>query len=339
MASSATLLYQSQHEVADHTFYQLRLDLVPQLYEYLIDFLVFVVGEDLPDELKLLDLPFLIPSSIASGTSLQNYSGIGSYTLPETIYFAYVKGNPHIHAIYDLDEPGASDILISQAFLSSSEIWYCDVAPESIEDWPSGDDPTTNEPDVNGWNYPDLLSQWGWHSEGAAQRFLSPWYYTDVWVENLIAWAGCTDWEDDEDHFLSVQPNSYLGNRFRWSTDPNLIYCCNEEDSSFLYWVERWGSNPEHVDVWKFESNDFAFYYPNLNFSESVRFTEPSLLFQVGNDLIEMVSPARIRIIDFLPKTPIRISNLAATPKPRILGDPSIGLPGDSSVGVMAHLL
>ena len=63
MASSATLLYQSQQEVDNHTFYRLRLDLVPEIYEDLIDFLVLVIGEDLPDELSVLDLPFLIPSS------------------------------------------------------------------------------------------------------------------------------------------------------------------------------------------------------------------------------------------------------------------------------------
>ena len=289
MASSATLLYQSQQEVDNHTFYRLRLDLVPEIYEDLIDFLVLVIGEDLPDELSVLDLPFLIPSSIASGTAIHNYSGIGSYTLTETIYFAYAKGFPHIHAVYDVDEPGSSDIAIAQAFFGETEIWYSDIAPGSLEEWPSGDDPVTNPPDTTGWSYPDLLEQWGWTTDGAAQRFLSPFFYTDVWLENLIAWAGCTDWEEDEDHFLSVIPDTYLGNRWRWSTDPNLIYSCNEEDSSFLYWIERTGSNPENLFVWKYKG-DPAYYYPHLDYSDALPGVVPyDIIVRPAMDLLNLL--------------------------------------------------
>lgn len=290
MASSAVLLYQSQQEVDGHTFYQLRLDLVPEVYEVLIDLLVFIIGESLPDELSVLSLPFLLPSAIASGTQLAYYTSTGLYTLPETIYFAYAKGNPHIHAVYDVDEPDASDIAIAQAFLAETEVWYCDIAPGSIEEWPSGDDPTTNNPESNGWNYPDSIGDWGWQElADIAARYLGPFYYTEVWLKNLIVWAGCSDWEEDEDHFLNNSPSQYLGNRFRF-TDPNFIYSCNEEEPGFLYWVERETiGSVESLSLWKFQADTLAYYYPHLDFSDVQPIVSPVQLTLPTLDLINLL--------------------------------------------------
>ena len=314
MASSATLLYESQQEVGGQTFYKLRLDLVPEAYEALINLLVFLIGAGLPNELSMLDLPFLIPSTIANGTSLQNYSGLGSFTLPETVYFAYVKGGPHINSMYGVDTPGELDIEIQQAFLAETEVWYSDIDPGSLSQWPSGDSPATNPPGNNGWNYPGLLASWGWVEDtDVAGRYLSPWFYTDVYLKNLMVWDGCTDWQSDEDHFLSNTPSQYLGNRYRYA-DPNFIYSCNEENTSWLYWVERETiGGVETISVWKFQSTQPAYYYPHLDFSDSVPTISPDVITLPALDLMNLLDiPVSEDIL-----TGMRLSDVANLYAPR----------------------
>ena len=288
MANSACLLYESQQEVDGHTFYKMRVALVPDVYEDLIDFLLYIIGEDTPLELSLLDLPFLIPSTIPSNTELNNWSGVGSYTLTENIYFAYAKGQPHIHALKDIDDPDSDDIVISQAFLGDTEVWYCDIVPGSIPTWPSGDDPDDIEPDSTGWFYPDDLESWGFQElTDIAGRYLSPLYYTDVWLENIFIWHGCD--EEDEDHFLNNAPASFQGNRWRWS-DPNFIWSCHEEDSSYIYWVERETIGAvESISIWKFQSEDDAYYYPHLDLSEVVPSISPDMIHVPALDLLNLL--------------------------------------------------
>lgn len=263
MASSAFLLYESQQEVGGHTFYKCRVALVPNVLEDLITFLLYSIDNDVPLELSLLDLPLTIPSTISVGTELNNWSGTGSYTLPETVYFAYAKGQPNIHALKDIDTPDSDDIAIAQAFLGDCEVWYCDIGPESLESWPTGDDPETNEPGSNGWDYPAVLEDWGYVEVGdTAGRYLSPWYYTDVWVENIFLWSGCSP--EDEDHFQNNIPSTFLGNRWRFS-EPFFIDSCHEEDSGYIYWIERETvGDVETIIVWKFMADNPAYYYPHL---------------------------------------------------------------------------
>lgn len=288
MASSAFLLYESQQEIDSKTFYKLRVALVPNVLEDLISFLLFLIDNDVPLELSLLDLPILIPSTISSGTTLNNWSGTGSYTLTENIYFAYAKGQPNIHALKDIDTPDSDDIAIAQAFLGDCEVWYCDTAPGEINQWPTGDDPGTTLPDTNGWSYPDTLGDWGYVEVGdTAGRYLSPFFYTDVWVENVFLWAGCSP--EDEDHFQNNSATSFLGNRWRYS-DPNFIESCHEEDSGYIYWVERETiGSVETIAVWKFMSSDNAYYYPHLDFSDAIPSISPRMIHEMALDLLNLL--------------------------------------------------
>jgi len=288
MSNSAYLLYESQQEIDSHTFYKLRVAIIPDVYEYLIDFLLFTIGSSVPLELSLLDLPFIIPSMVSSGTELNNWSGAGSYTLTENIYFAYAKGLPNIHALKDIDTPDSDDIVIVQAFFGDTEVWYCDIAPGSIDTWPSGDDPDDVEPDGNGWLYPDALEDWGYYEDtDVASRTLDPWYISDVWLKNIFIWFGCD--EEDEDHFLNNAPTSFLSNRWRY--DPlKYIYCCHEEDSSYIYWIERETiGSTESISVWKFQSNENAYYYPHLDFSEATPGISPDVLHVPALDLLNLL--------------------------------------------------
>ena len=131
--------------------------------------------------------------------------------------------------------------------------------------------PTGKTIDGQGWGFP-AYELFGYiQITDIAARVLSPWFYTDVFVDKLWVWGGC-DYSEATNHFLhpdnygypaSVQNNTTL----RWST-PYFIESCNEEDSGFSYWVERETiGSVETLSVWMFQASAPAYYYPHLDFS------------------------------------------------------------------------
>lgn len=315
MASSAFLFYESQQEIGDHTWYYLRVQLVHNSYEYLIEMLLDLIKESIPDELNLLDLPITAPAFVPEGTELDKYSIGGTYTLPEDIYFMYGEGNAHVRQVYP-DEP--EEVVIQNAYFADVRVVYRDApyTPPAIT-WPEGRDPNDTQPDESGWVFPDDLEDWGYEEKSVAVRYLYPWYYTDLMIQRSFIYSGCTDWPEDENHMLMNEVYDRIGMRFNWN-EPNFIYCCKEEDHGYYYWIERdITGETESVSIWLFESDVPALYYPNFDLitpSKRMPIFQKNLL---PPDIIKDSPAALVLGSFFLKKLSIRdVENLLLSGEP-----------------------
>jgi len=255
------LFYESTAVVDGKNFYTFRVVLMDDTDRTLYHLL----GDDQPQAIQLIDIPLLIPSMIAEDTLFSIYGGSGTWQAPEDMYFIYAKGAPFSEGVYPTS-PDEEDVIVSTTFWNRPQVVFCSHEVGDISEWPTGDDPSGKDVE-SGWAFPDY-EDFGYQEHGMATRYLSPFYYTVVEIDVLWAWYGCSDYDEDEDHFLNNIPSDTLpGNiLLQWST-PFYIYNCHEEDSGFTFWIERdilGGGSVEHLSIWLFEADNPAYYYPHL---------------------------------------------------------------------------
>lgn len=265
MNKYAYLMYEKTEVVGGNTFYFFRIVLIPDgvpftLYKTLpfLDPTFY-----LPAEMELIDIPIMVPESIHDGETFSVYGGLQgtTWSAPEDMVFLYAKGTPFTEGSYPTS-PGEEDVVVSTSMANRPQIIYCSITNPAT--YPAGDDPEGKTIGEDGFAFP-LYNTFSYQEKDVAGRYLSPWYYTDVRADRLYVWQGCTDWEMDEDHFLSNTPASIQYNHTLRYSEPNYIYSCNEESGTFPYWVERETiGDIETTSIWLFEASEPFYFYPFL---------------------------------------------------------------------------
>ncbi len=239
------LAYSQTITVAGRDFYEFRLGFLHPTYA---DILEFILGNE-ATPLAVLDLPSLLPDSIASGTTFNHISG-GLWILPETVYYAFSKVNS-FHEAISPNAPIEADVVIQQAFLESCFVYYVDEPPFPSMPLPGDNDPADYEPEGN-WYYPPY-GDFGFAAIVVAQRSVGFQTASHLW---RYAWvySGCT--------LDPLHIHNHLGDAsqgvegvYTW-TSAYYIDCCNVGESSG-YLIEAGGSGGStFIQLWVFSTQN-----------------------------------------------------------------------------------
>ena len=246
------MLFKASYVFAGVNVYEFRLCLIDDTWINILK----ALPEGEGDFLFLIDIPTIVPSSIAANEEFSTTTG-GSWLAPEPMNFYYMKDSGFIPAIYP-SEPGLAGVAIANAIANSPSLFYAggsiyDGIPHLPGDGPEGHPKTTGD-----WAEPDY-GEFGFALHGVAQRYVSISFSA---YNSRYAWAYSGDEEASGAHILEnmdtadfVPPSVY-----NWGI-PHLIESDREGVSSgFL--IERTvvGGN-EYLDVWIYSPNEPYYYY------------------------------------------------------------------------------